>query len=103
MPLTAKLGTTDSRPGNIIPGLGGVRFIPSLTTVTPAQLVVEVAFPNDPIDLSGYRNLDLYEAPVSYWRMDNATRLVDQAGGGNYLTLDGTPTLVAGALSGDSN
>jgi hypothetical protein len=41
---------------------------------------VEVAFANNPIDLAGYRNTNLYGQPVSYWRMDNASSLIDQAG-----------------------
>jgi hypothetical protein len=103
MPLTAKLGTPDSRPGNIIPGLGSARFVASLTTATPAQLVVEVAFANNPIDLAGYRNTNLYGQPVSYWRMDNAASLIDQAGSGNTMTLSNSPSLVSSLMSGDSN
>jgi len=103
MPLTAKLGTTDSRPGNIVLGLGSARFIPTLTAATPATLVVEVAFPNNPIDLAGYQNTVLADNPTSYWRMNNTTSLGDLAGAGNTMTLDATPTLVAGALAGDSD
>lgn len=103
-PRTARLGTPDSRLGNIEPGLGAPKYVAPLTKLAEQpQLVVEVAFPNSPIDTAGFFNTILQDNPTSCWRMDTAATLTDEAGSGNTLVVDGAPTLIAGALTGDSD
>lgn len=70
--------------------------------VGPAQLVVEIAFTDDPV--IGYRDTSLHDMPVGAWRMDETGGLTDQTAHGNNGTFTGgAPTLVAGALAHDTD